>query len=393
MTIIRKVTWILLSMLAIAILPWLGSYLLHEGSFPEGFYNYPPLTFVEKAPFSPLIFGICCFCFLGMILLYSFPKYFGFKKYEDTVTEEKIKVKYPLWYWIGVVSWGLAMYLLYVKSTEPKWLLHWSDIPLFWGFTLIVDGWVYKRNNGKSLISSIPQEIIGIGVASVVGWMLFEYLNFFVDEDWYYPKGDIIDREQFLLYAIVISSGLLPLAFEWYCLFKTIKSLKHRFTLGKKIVFKTWLKNVLLVFALVSLFGAGYLPDYFFWALWLSPALLLAIVLDKINVWTPLTAIGQGNWTPTLLFALTYFVEGLFLEGQNYFSAVRDGQNVLFTEAPAYWQYNLPYVNDFRLFEMPIVGFLGYLPFGVYCWVWWIACAYLLNIPSKFFKENPLQDL
>ena len=114
------------------------------------------------------------------------------------------------------------------------------------------------------------------------------------------------------------------------------------------------------------------------------------LLRNKIGVWTPFDNIAKGNWAPVLLSALTYFVTGFTLEGQNYLSAIHDGQNVLFTNTPAYWQYSLPYVNVAHVFEMPILGYFGYLPFGVYCWLWWIAFATLLNIPAKFLKENPL---
>ena len=57
---------------------------------------------------------------------------------------------------------------------------------------------------------------------------------------------------------------------------------------------------------------------------------------------------------------------------------------------PAYWQYSLPYVDVLHVFEMPLLGYFGYLPFGGYCWLWWIAVATLLNIPAKLLQENPL---
>jgi len=31
------------------------------------------------------------------------------------------------------------------------------------------------------------------------------------------------------------------------------------------------------------------------------------------------------------------------------------------------WVYDIPYVDALRLFEMPILGYAGYLPFGVLC--------------------------
>ena len=33
----------------------------------------------------------------------------------------------------------------------------------------------------------------------------------------------------------------------------------------------------------------------------------------------------------------------------------------------ARWQYDIPYVERFRIFEMPLLGYAGYLPFGLEC--------------------------
>jgi hypothetical protein len=82
---------------------------------------------------------------------------------------------------------------------------------------------------------------------------------------------------------------------------------------------------------------------------------------------------------------------GLCLECENYFSGIHLGDEVTFTQAPAYWKYNLPYVNRFHLFEMPILGFLGYMPFSLYCWVYWIAFAYMQGIPAVYYKEDRIE--
>ncbi|OQX98593.1 MAG: hypothetical protein B6I24_04905 [Bacteroidetes bacterium 4572_128] len=368
-------------------MPWIGSWIHHSFDFPSDFFSYPPLAPMVKEPFNLTIFIIIAVGFLGVAILYLFPQLFGFKKVDLPKKKEIPKVNFPLWFWIGLLLWGSAIILLWTKSTYPLWFLYWSDLPLFWGFVLMIDGWVFVRNGGKSLISKVPQEIIGIGVASVAGWMIFEFLNFFVDDLWYYPKGDIISREQFLLYAILISSGLLPLSFEWYSLFTTFPSLKVRFSKGFKIVFSENLKTILLILSLIGSFLGGLFPAEFFFTLWATPPIILAVVLDKIGVWTPLKPVGKGNWSPILLFAITYLIQGIFLECQNYFSATHGTE--IFTEAPAYWQYSLPYVNEFHLFEMPLLGYAGYLPFSIYIWLWWIAFATLLGIPSKFYKEEP----
>lgn len=390
MSTTRKITYLLFAMLSIVVLPWAGSWIHHNFTFPAGFFSYPPLESTPKAPFNLAVFVFIALAILVVACLYIFPQLFGFKKVSTPPKIDTPKVNLPIWFWVGLVLWGSAIVLLWTKSTHPIWYLHWSDLPLFWGFVLMIDGWVFVRTGGKSLISKVPQEIIGIGVASVSGWMIFEFLNFFVDDLWYYPSGDIISREQFLLYAILISSGLLPLSFEWYSLFTTFPSFKRRFSRGWKVIFPKKLKTVLLILSLVGSFAGGLFPGKLFFTLWATPPIILAVVLDKIGVWTPLRPIGKGNWSPILLFALTYLVQGVFLECQNYFSATHVGN--IFTEAPAYWQYSLPYVNKFHLFEMPLLGYSGYLTFSIYIWLWWIAFATLLGIPSKFYKEEPFSN-
>ena len=390
MNVTRKMIYLLLSMAAMLFLPWLGGYFYYHGKFPGDFFAYPPLQPMNKSGFDLLIFSAVAFVCAAMTAVYVFPKWFGFKQVEVSAQPKTENVKLPYWFWFGLLCWGGALTFLATHAKNPAWFIHWSDVPLFWGFVLMLDGWVYKRTGGNSLVAKIPQELIGIGVASMTGWMIFEFLNFFVDDNWYYPWGNILDREEFLLYAFIVSSGLLPLAFEWYLVFISFPKFAKRFSYGKKIVLGETVKNIILILAFASMFASGLFPDTLFFTLWVSPPIILTIVLNKIGVWTPLDPIGQGNWSPTLLSALTYFVTGFCLEGQNYLSAIHEGQKALFTMDPAYWQYSLPYVNVLHVFEMPFLGFYGYLPFGIYCWLWWIATATLLNIPAKFLKENPL---
>lgn len=119
---------------------------------------------------------------------------------------------------------------------------------------------------------------------------------------------------------------------------------------------------------------------------WTSARIILLLTVGNVLI------LLLRNWTPALLIALSYLIEGFFIEGQNYFSATHGPKReILYTMAPAYWQYNLPYVNAYHLFEMPLIGYSGYLPFGVYCWLWWIAFATLQGIPSRFFQEAPFQ--
>ncbi len=60
--------------------------------------------------------------------------------------------------------------------------------------------------------------------------------------------------------------------------------------------------------------------------------------------------------------ALAALICGFFWEMWNYNSL-------------AHWEYSLPFVHRFEVFEMPVLGYAGYLLFGLEC----VAVAGLLR--------------
>ena len=49
------------------------------------------------------------------------------------------------------------------------------------------------------------------------------------------------------------------------------------------------------------------------------------------------------------------------------------------------WTYTVPYFGDIKLFEMPVLGYLGFPPFAIECWAMYIFVRSLLtpNVGSK----------
>src|SRR4030095_2890750 len=92
-----------------------------------------------------------------------------------------------------------------------------------------------------------PQELVAIGVASVSGWLIFEYLNFFVLEYWYYPKGYLVKDDVFCTYAVFASSALLPLCFEWYSLFNSFPRFVNKYKNGPRISVSKSLQVILII--------------------------------------------------------------------------------------------------------------------------------------------------
>ena len=380
----RYAFYLLLVMASAFFAPYIGALIHWGGKIPESMIRFPAISTPAKPglniPITILIGGIC----LGVSLLFLFPRLFGFHKpAAKAAPVEKKSIRLPPWFYLGLLLWLGALGLLGLKAAEPAWLIHWALLPLFWGFSLTLDGWVYIRKNGKSMVSRSFREFVAIGMVSISGWLVFEWLNFFVKINWYYPKALLVPHDEFLLYAVSGSSGLMPMAFEWYDLLTSFRGLRRRYGSGPKIRASQSLKMALLVISFAGLFAVAFLPNLLFFILWLAPLIILAVMLERFGIWTPFTPISKGNWSPLLLFSMTYLIQGLFLESWNYISACHQNGSIL-THNPAYWAYSIPYVDFLHVFEMPIFGYLGYLPFGAYCWVWWISTAFILNIHSGY---------
>jgi hypothetical protein len=103
-----------------------------------------------------------------------------------------------------------------------------------------------------------------------------------------------------------------------------------------------------------ALAGIGLWPDQLFAMLWLAPLLVLAGLQKLVTGESLFAPLARGDWRPVLLPALAALVCGLFWEMWNWGSA-------------AQWHYSVPYVQGLFIFEMPLLGYAGYLPFGVAC--------------------------
>jgi hypothetical protein len=384
MTENKKLLLVLGALASFIVLPYLGGYIYFDGKFPDDFFSFPPLTAPEKAPFNKTIFIIIWITFFAVAALYITPRIYGFRKPPSQPKTPMPRVSLPTWFWVGFACWIIPLVVLVGHFKGPAIIVNWADIPMFWGFALLLDGIVYKRTGGKSIISQYPRVLLGIGAASISGWLIFEYLNFFVDDNWTYPKGNLIPEDEFMVYAIFGSSGLMPMVFEMHSFIETLPGMKDRYKYGPKVPLPRWVQALVVIACLLSLYFTNFFPNSLFFVLWFSPLLILGIVMSWIGVWTPFTPMKDGNWGPAMLFAVSFYFQGILHEGWNYLSGVHENGQMVETYNPDYWQYSIPFVNVWHVFEMPFLGLMGYLPFGIYCAVWWITFAWLLDIPTQF---------
>ena len=83
-----------------------------------------------------------------------------------------------------------------------------------------------------------------------------------------------------------------------------------------------------------------------------------------------LSPLARGDWRPLLQPALAALVCGFFWELWN-------------SGSLAQWHYSIPYAQRFHVFEMPLLGYAGYLPFG-------IMCALALDLVARIIGQHGL---
>ena len=252
---------------------------------------------------------------------------------------------------------GLALVAL---AWILSWLPHALDetdllrthilfFPLWVGYSLTVDYIVWWRK-GSSLLRRNWRAYIGLFLISAPAWWIFEVIN------WRTANWEYLGREQFsdLAYALLASlafSTVIPAVFGTAELVSTFAWLKRlpdgpRIPITRPVVVGVFLLGA-VTFALMMA-----LPRYFFPFIWLSPFLMLGAV----NVWMGNRSLTDGlpvgNWRPLVAMMLGALICGFFWELWNFYSYPK-------------WIYHVPFVDFWRVFEMPILGYGGYLPFGL----------------------------
>ena len=353
-----------------------------ETHLPPGFGVFPPL-FVEAPPgFNLVIFIALALVEAVIVLFLLFPQWFGFTI--PTSSSKFTPTRFPVWFWIGAALTLFFWWLMWTRVTPFGDLVYFAFTPLWWGFILTLDGLVYHRSGGYSLLAARPKTLLISAAVSLVGWFYFEYFDYFALGNWYYPNSTMPELSHaivVLLYLIAYTT-VWPVIFEWYTLLNTFPCLVSRYSKGPKIVLSG---GVLFWGGFLLIFAVVFFPYPLFWVMWIGPLAIFSGQLIRKGIWNPFTAMAEGNWGPALLMALSALFNGFCWELWNWGSA-HPTQPVT---NPNYWVYDIPYVNVIHIFaEMPLLGYLGYMPFGILAWAVFIWLGALFGFDTGLLKGD-----
>jgi hypothetical protein len=220
--------------------------------------------------------------------------------------------------------------------------------PIMWtGYILLVDGLIRKRK-GSSLISDYPLEFFLLAVISIASWEIFEGYNLLL-KNWSYIELPDNMAVRFIGYAWAYAT-ISPGMFLTYELLDAMLPGENPRTSPRLAGGVFW--SLVLV-------GVACLIVPLIWpSTWMSPLVWMgfAFFLDPINGRSGersfLSELFTGRYRSMSIMFLAGLLCGILWEFWNYWATTK-------------WQYDVPYLGHIKLFEMPILGFLGFMPFAV----------------------------
>jgi len=315
------------------------------------YFEFPPRTlYIEHAPFSWIAFlsySLFLIAAVTPFLLHTL------RNRSHSHLKTPPANRFPWWGWFGVLL-GLVFWIL-AWSRFP-WFSQWQAhtfTPLWIAYILTVNGLTHRRT-GTCVLLRQPLSFLLLFPASAGFWWFFEYLNRFV-QNWSYT-GVHFSSWEYFCYATLSFSTVLPAVLGTRDLFHNAHWIRPGFDSFKP--FKCSHPKIWAFFSLaisgIGLACIGVWPNHFFSLLWMSPLIIIISLQILMGEQHILSDISAGHWNRLISSATAALFCGFFWEMWNYYSLAK-------------WEYSIPFVYRFKIFEMPILGYAGYLPFGLEC--------------------------
>ena len=353
------------------------------------YLQLPPKTpELPHAPFSlPVFLGLAL-----LILAATAPILLRLVSFRGGEVPRKPFLPFPWWGWAGAGLGAASWILAWSRSPGLGGFQAHAFTPLWIGFILVVNAYTARRT-GRCLLLSRTRPFLLLFPVSAGFWWSFEYLNRFVG-NWRYVGEVDFGAVEYFLFATLPFSTVLPAVLSTRELLLSCPRIDRAFREWKPLSpapphFELRTDGVppmdvakgarraprrrgtpaegrtggtspgaiglaALFLSCAGLFSVGIAPGVAFPLVWVAPpAILISLAALRGEPHT-LSGIASGDWRAAVSSVLAALLCGVFWETWNFGSAAK-------------WVYAIPYVDALHVFEMPLLGYAGYLPFGVLC--------------------------
>jgi len=285
-----------------------------------------------------------------------------------------MKKAFPLHGILGIILLILSE-LFHLKKIDPFY--SWFYCFAWWSYILTVDAIIY-RLKGNSLFINRKKEFFLMIPWSIFTWLIFEAANLSL-ENWYYINMPHSMVERWLGYAVAYGT-VLPGLFETTELLESLGLFKK--TKFKKTILSPREHNLLILLGTVSLIASAVNPQYCFPLIWTGFIFLLEPFNYRFGGKSLLKDLEEGNPRKIYRLLTAGLICGILWEFWNFWSLSK-------------WVYTVPFFEEWKGFEMPYLGFLGFPSFAVQAYVMyntlslfryqrgWEESTFHLNLTNK----------
>jgi hypothetical protein len=331
-------------------LPLLGVRL--AGLPLDPYFEFPPQTrLIEQGAFSWPAFCFYAALIGAVVLTVGFRASRSFHRSLPAAGTEPHP--FPWWGWAAAAAGAAAWVLAWTRFPWMAAFQPHTFTPLWLAYIVAVNAQCSRRT-GRSLLTHQPGFFIALFPTSAVFWWFFEYLNRFV-QNWYYV-GERFGPWEYFWYATLPFATVLPAVLSTGELIRSFAWFRRAFGRMQPLsgFHHSLIPWVVLAAAGGGLTFIGVWPRFLYSLVWVAP-LLVVVALESIRGEPhPLQDLTGTDWTGPVSAALAALVCGFFWEMWNFYSLAK-------------WKYSIPFVHRFEIFEMPVLGYAGYLPFGLEC--------------------------
>jgi hypothetical protein len=257
---------------------------------------------------------------------------------------------FPWYGYIGLLAVLISEILLFTNVE----VVGMYFTPLAWtGYILFADALNFMLK-GQSLIRTRTKEFLLMLPWSVFCWLIFETYNLYL-QNWHYiglPEGNLQRWLGYVWSFATIFPGILETT-ELVQPFFAKVHVRRLIPSKRKLCLQVGLGAICLTLPLMV---EQLISKYLMALVWMGFAFLLEPINHLLGGRSLFQEFAEGRLTKLTSLFVGGLICGILWEFWNYWAAAK-------------WVYDvpIPFAGP-KIFEMPLLGFLGFLPFAVECY-------------------------
>ncbi len=274
------------------------------------------------------------------------------------------------WLGLGIVL-GAEAALFLGQPLVARWFT-----PIVWtGYVLLLDALVARRL-GRSYLTTDRVAGVLVALTSVGCWWLFEWYN----APRFWRGGDALTGLWWQYHGLEPNLWLRRIGYDWAfatifpALFLTAAWL--RATVFRHMRVRAWRPSSTTLALSMAVGAVAVVLPLLVVSAWLVPLVWIGFVLllEPLNAragrpsW--LADLGEGDASRLVSLLASGAICGVLWEFWNFWAATR-------------WTYTVPYLGDVKVFEMPVLGYLGFPVFALECFAMWQWLRGVLDVKGS----------